>query len=137
MSCLSWSQPTASSRFCGFGYCGASYRFVEAMCSAGDICQGHLEIGRRYQGRVAGQFPISGQIGTYGNFAFLFFLKWRRGGQSDVREASLKQHLNFNDVGAHYAGTIQDLATHLEMAETLLVDQLSKIFQAFLLSVLC
>jgi len=47
-------------------------------------------------------------------------------GQSDVREASLKHHFKFNDVGTHYAGTVQDTAIHLEVSDTVLEDQLSK-----------
>jgi hypothetical protein len=57
--------------------------------------------------------------------------------QSDVREAALKQHLKFDAVGAHYAGTIQDAAFQLEMADAILVDQLSDVFQRFVLRKLC
>ena len=59
------------------------------------------------------------------------YLKRGRGGQSDVREASLKQHFKFDAVGAYYAGTIQDAAIQLEMADAILVDQLSNVFQRF------
>jgi hypothetical protein len=41
-------------------------------------------------------------------------LSWGRGGQSDVRKASLKQHFKLDDVGTYYAGTIQDPAIHCE-----------------------
>ena len=53
--------------------------------------------------------------------------------QSDVREVALKQHFKFDPVGAHYAGTIQDAAFQLEMADAILVDQLSNVFQRFVL----
>ncbi len=72
------------------------------------------------------------------HFGFHYaLLEWGRGGQSDVREASLKQHFKFDHVGAHYAGTIQDPAIQSEMADTILVYQLPKIFQCLFLSVLC
>ena|SRR5271154_2010131 len=64
-------------------------------------------------------------------------LGWGRGRQSDVREASFKQHFKFDDVGTNHAGTIQNPAIHLEMADTILVDQLSKILQRLRLSGLC
>jgi hypothetical protein len=56
------------------------------------------------------------------------FLGRGRRARSDVREASLKQHFKFDDIRTHHAGTIQDPALHLEMADTMLVDELSKIF---------
>ncbi len=62
-------------------------------------------------------------------------LEWGRAGQSDVREASPKEHFKFDAVGTHYAGTIQDAAIQMEMAETILVNQLPKIFERLLLRV--
>jgi hypothetical protein len=56
------------------------------------------------------------------------FLSRGRRARSDFREASLKQHFEFDDIRTHHAGTIQDPALHLEMADTMLVDELSKIF---------
>jgi hypothetical protein len=92
---------------------------------------------RQYRISRAGTGRISGYR-TYRDLPLRCeFLGWGRRARSDVREASLKQHFKFDDVRTHHARTIQDAALHLEMADTMLVDHLAKIFKCLLSSVLC
>ena len=64
-------------------------------------------------------------------------LKRRRARQPDVRKTALEQHFKFDDAGVHHAVTIQDAALHLEMAEPILVNQLTNSFQRSLANLLC
>jgi hypothetical protein len=64
-------------------------------------------------------------------------LNRRRGRQPDVRETALEQHFKFDDADAHHSVTVQDAALHLEMADPMLVNQLTSPFQRSLVSLLC
>jgi hypothetical protein len=61
-------------------------------------------------------------------------LNGRRAGQSHVREAAFEQHFKLDDADAHHSITIQETALHLEMAEPILVNELTNSFQRSLMS---
>ena len=56
-------------------------------------------------------------------------LGWRKSGHPDVREAALEQYLKVDHADAHFAVPIQNLALHLEMTNSVLIDELTNRFQ--------
>ena len=67
-------------------------------------------------------------------FILVNVLNRRRSRQADVGETALEQHFKFDNTDTHDAVIIQDAALQVEMAEPILVNELTHSFQRSLMS---